>query len=115
MRSIRSLGPWRLVHAAPTALLITYASILGAQGAASGASAKPTKQMSPADLKAWKNIRQAVLSNDGKWFAYVLAPNEGDASLIVRSIADGKETKYPIGDASAGGGGRGGPPGPDGG
>src|SRR5207302_11032942 len=97
MRSIRS---WRAIYAAPTALLIAYASILGAQGAA---SAKPTKQMSPADLKAWKNIRQAVLSNDGKWFAYVLAPDEGDASVIVRWVADGKETKYEIGDTRRGG------------
>src|SRR5438876_10641321 len=110
---MRSIRPWRLIYATPTTLLIAYASALGAQG---GVPAKPTKQMSPADLKAWKTIRQAVLSNDGKWFAYVLAPNEGDASVIVRSIADGKETKYAIGDASGGGGGgRGGPPGADGG
>ena len=56
----------------------------------------------PADLKAWKSIRHSVLSNDGKWFAYVLAPNEGDANVVIRSTgADGKETKFPIGDADA--------------
>jgi dienelactone hydrolase len=75
------------------------------------ASRGPTKQMQPADLKAWKNIRQSSLSNDGKWFVYVLAPNEGDATLIIRSTgSDAKETKYPIGEAG-GGGGRGGAPG----
>src|SRR5678816_4342498 len=75
-----------------------------------------TKQMQPADLKTWKSIRQSVLSNDGKWFAYVLAPNEGDATLIVRSTGpDGKEMKYPIGEAGGAGAGRGGPPGADGG
>ena len=88
--------------------------IAGRELAAQSAAPRPTKQMQPADLKAWKSIRQSVLSNDGKWFAYVLAPNEGDATLIVRSTgADGKEMKYSIGDA-AGGGGRGGPPGADG-
>ncbi|HEV8214505.1 MAG TPA: hypothetical protein VGP95_01680, partial [Gemmatimonadaceae bacterium] len=83
--------------------------------AAQSPAPRATKQMQPADLKAWKSIRQSVLSNDGKWFAYVLAPNEGDATLIVRSTGpDGKEMKYVIGEAAAGGG-RGGPPGADGG
>ncbi|MEO7084347.1 MAG: prolyl oligopeptidase family serine peptidase [Gemmatimonadaceae bacterium] len=80
-------------------LCIAVAFHASAQGAG--------KQMQPADLKEWKSIRQTVLSNDGKWFAYVAAPNEGNATLIVRSTGtDGKELKYPIGQAA--GGGRGG-------
>jgi hypothetical protein len=76
---------------APAALLIVFAPLALAQQPA--ASKGPTKQMTPADLKAWKSIRQSVLSNDGKWFVYVLAPNEGDASLVVRSTGtDAKET-----------------------
>ncbi|MDB4878433.1 MAG: putative family peptidase [Gemmatimonadetes bacterium] len=95
---------------APAALLVALASTSGAQQA--GTSHGPSKQMSPADLKAWKNIRQSVLSNDGKWLAYVLAPNEGDATVIIRSTgADGKEMKFPIGEAGGAGGGRGGLPG----
>ena len=82
---------------------------------ASPATAGSTKQMQPADLKAWKSIRSSVLSNDGKWFAYVLAPNEGDASVVIRSTGtDNKEWTFPIGSSDAwrgGGGGRGGPPG----
>src|SRR5829696_3854828 len=68
------------------------------------------RQMQAADLKAWKNIRQSMLSSDGKWFVYTLAPNEGAATLVTRSTsADAKETKYPIGEIpAAGGGGRGG-------
>jgi dipeptidyl aminopeptidase/acylaminoacyl peptidase len=96
-----SARPWRHLYAASTALLIGYSSLAVAQ-----AAAKPTKQLTAADLKAWKSIRTPALSNDGKWFAYVLAPNEGNADVIVRSIADGKETRFAIGDAS--GGGRGG-------
>ena len=67
------------------------------------------RQLSVNDLLGWKSIRTPALSNDGKWFAYVLAPNEGDAEVVVRSTAAGaKEMRFPIGDASAGGGGGGG-------
>src|SRR4029079_672899 len=91
-------------------------AIAGRGLAAQSPAPRATKQMQPAHLKGWKSIRQSVLSNDGKWFAYVLAPNEGDATLIVRSTGpDGKEMKYPIGEAGGAGAGRGGPPGADGG
>ena len=83
-------------------LLVTSATSLAAQQATAPRGA--TKQMQPADLKAWKSIRQSVLSNDGKWFAYVLAPNEGDATVVIRSTgADGKELKFAIGDPTGGG------------
>jgi len=62
------------------------------------------RQLSVNDLLGWKGIRTPTLSNDGKWFAYVLAPNEGDADVVVRSTAAGaKEMRFAIGDASAGG------------
>src|SRR6184192_1832265 len=58
-----------------------------------------TKQLTAADLKAWKSIRSPVVSNDGKWFAYVLVPNEGDATVVVRQTADGAtEQRFPIGE-----------------
>src|SRR5581483_6125938 len=70
------------------------------------------RQLTLHDLMTWKTIRNADLSNDGKWFAYILAPNEGDAEVIIRGTAAGaSEMKFPIGDPSgggAGGGGRGG-------
>ena len=56
------------------ALIVAAAPLLQAQQPA--AARGPTRQLQPADLKAWKNIRTPALSNDGKWFAYVLAPNE---------------------------------------
>ena len=95
--------------AATLTLLAAAAPLVSAQQAATRG---PTRQMQPADLKAWKNIRTPALSNDGKWFAYVLAPNEGDASVVIRSTgADAKEMKFPIGDPGGAGGGRGGAPG----
>jgi dienelactone hydrolase len=70
----------------------------------------PTKQMSIADLRAWKSIRGPSVSPDGKWLAYELAPNDGDATVTIRSTAGTTAWTFPVGDASSGGrgGGRGG-------
>ena len=54
-----------------------------------------------ADLVAWKTVRTPQLSNDGRWFAYQLAPNEGNAEVVLRSMADGREVHVPIGEAPA--------------
>nr|MBA3295669.1 PD40 domain-containing protein [Acidobacteriota bacterium] len=62
------------------------------------------------DIIAWKNIGTTTLSNDGQWFAWRVAPQEGDAELVVRNIASGKETKFTLGEASAPGGGAAPPP-----
>ncbi|HEX6966595.1 MAG TPA: prolyl oligopeptidase family serine peptidase [Gemmatimonadaceae bacterium] len=64
------------------------------------------RQMTIADLEHWHTIRSATLSADGKYFAYILAPNEGDATVIIRATADGaREMRFPIGEPpmSAGG------------
>ncbi|MDB4916683.1 MAG: putative family peptidase [Gemmatimonadetes bacterium] len=68
------------------------------------------RQLTLNDLLTWKGVRTPQLSNDGKWFAYVLAPNEGDAEVVVRGTSAGaQEMRFPIGDATAtAGGGRGG-------
>ena len=120
-----------------TALVaLVVASPLAAQGATGNAStatnpqanlpygaanAAPVSKWTPAaavgrqltlnDLVTWKGVRTPQLSNDGKWFAYILAPNEGDAEVVVRGTTAGaQEMRFPIGDASGGGagGGRGG-------
>jgi len=107
---------WRTRFAIPTTMLVALTgSATGSAGAQQAAAASgPTKQLESADLKAWKGIRQSALSPDGKWFAYVLAPNEGNATLILRSTGtDAKETKFAIGEAGGGRGGGGAPPGAD--
>lgn len=76
--------------------LLALALLLPVPAAAQG-NAK--KQLAPADLQAWKTIRNVDLSRNGRWIAYVLAPNEGDASVVVRSTAEGgKEYTFPIGE-----------------
>ena len=54
------------------------------------------------DILAWKNIRSSAISNDGKWFAYWLSPNEGNSEVFVRETKGEKEHKYPAGESSRG-------------
>ncbi len=74
------------------------------------------RQMSIADLRAWKSIRGPAVSPDGRWFAYELAPNDGNATVVIRATKGSTQWRFPVGDATAGGrgrgrGGRGGGPG----
>ncbi|HXG55500.1 MAG TPA: hypothetical protein VNJ03_09010 [Vicinamibacterales bacterium] len=78
------------------------------QGQAPAQAAKKSVELE--DIIAWKNIGATALSNDGQWFAYRVAPQEGDAELVVKNIASGKETKFNLGEASAPGGGAAAPP-----
>lgn len=75
--------------------------------APSAASATPAlRPLSLEDLLGWRSIRFPTFSNDGRWMAYVLAPNEGDAEFIVRATSEGAtETRIAIGEAPSGFGG----------
>ena len=55
------------------------------------------------DILAWKSIRGTALSNDGKWFAYRLAPNEGNAEVVLRQTQGKKEMRFPVGSSRRGG------------
>jgi dipeptidyl aminopeptidase/acylaminoacyl peptidase len=50
------------------------------------------------DVIAWKTVGTPVLSNDGQWFAYRLAPQEGDAEVVVRRVGADKEWRFPAGE-----------------
>ena len=67
----------------------------------SNATAQQTspKILDASDLAFWKSIRGATVSNDGKWFGYVLAPNEGDGDVVIRpTAAAAREWRFPIGE-----------------
>ncbi|MCD6116235.1 S9 family peptidase [bacterium] len=49
------------------------------------------------DIAKWESIRSAIVSNNGKWFGYVLSPNEGDSKVILRNTADTTEYKFEAG------------------
>ncbi len=83
---------------------VLIAPSLRAQGMSTSGS--ELKVLDPADLAFWKTIRGATTSFDGTWFAYQLAPNEGDAEAVLRPTASGgKELRFPIGEPPTGGGG----------
>lgn len=60
------------------------------------------KALTIADADTWRSIRGASLSNDGKFFAHRVGPAEGDGEVILRTVADGKETKFPAGSGFGG-------------
>ena len=67
--------------------------------AASSLSRSALKELDPADVAFWKNIRNATTSFDGTWFAYLLAPNEGDAEVVLRpTAAGGTEWRVAVGE-----------------
>ncbi len=53
------------------------------------------------DIVAWKRIQAPSVSHNGEWFAYRLAPAEGNAEVVVRNILSGQEQRFPIGDPTA--------------
>lgn len=48
---------------------------------------------------AWKSIRGTSFSHDGKWILYVIAPQEGDSKVEVKSVA-GDDKQYEFGRGS---------------
>src|SRR6185369_1019337 len=63
----------------------------------SGALAQQKRSLTHADYDAWRSILGQTLSRDGKYLAYVLAPQDGDGELVVRQLESGKEWRAPRG------------------
>jgi acetyl esterase/lipase len=64
---------------------------------AADAPAAP-RPMQLSDILAWKNVSAAVVSADGRWFAYRLTPIDGDSEVIVRETRGPKIYRFPAGD-----------------
>ncbi|MBX9927733.1 MAG: prolyl oligopeptidase family serine peptidase [Gemmatimonadaceae bacterium] len=72
-------------------------------------AAQAPRQLELKDLLGWKSVRSTVLSNDGKWIAFVTAPNEGDAQVTFRgTTAAATPQSAEIGELPAPAGGFGG-------
>ena len=97
--SISSMSGQRTIRSACVVLLVFAVPVL---------AQAPTRPLSAADVQAWKSIRAPSLSNDGRWLAYQLAPNDGDAEVVIRSTRESKEHRFQVGEVPAPGGG---PPG----
>src|SRR5580658_2849344 len=49
------------------------------------------------DYDTWRTISGQRLSNDGKFLAYGLFPEEGDGEVVTRNLVTGQETRIPAG------------------
>ena len=68
---------------------------IGAAASGAGGASKP-----PLDYRAydgWKTIRGTALSDDGRYAAYALVPEDGDPSLIVHDFRTGADVAEPRG------------------
>ena len=72
-------------------------------GPAASMQQAPKRPIEVADVVAWKTLGATVLSNDGQWFGYRVAPQEGDAEVVVKRVRGEKEMRFPIGEQPQGG------------
>src|SRR5580658_689364 len=49
------------------------------------------------DYDTWRTIAGQRLTNDGKFLAYSLFPEEGDGEVVIRNLVTGQETRIPAG------------------
>jgi dipeptidyl aminopeptidase/acylaminoacyl peptidase len=70
------------------------AIVLAATAIAQQTSRRP---LTHADYDSWRSIQGQRLSRDGRFLAYVLAPQDGDGEIVVRELASGKEYRHPRG------------------
>jgi dipeptidyl aminopeptidase/acylaminoacyl peptidase len=57
-----------------------------------------TRPIEMQDILNWKRITVSMLSPDGKWLAYRVVPNEGDAELILKHTDTMEEKRYAVGE-----------------
>ncbi|HUF48561.1 MAG TPA: hypothetical protein VMM93_12160, partial [Vicinamibacterales bacterium] len=50
------------------------------------------------DILAFRALGQTALSPDGAWFAYRMAPLQGDSEVIVKSTSGDREMTFAVGD-----------------
>lgn len=55
------------------------------------------RPLTHSDYDSWRHIQNQRLSDDGKFLAYALFPQEGDGELVVRNLTTGKEFREGIG------------------
>src|SRR5438874_7111302 len=59
--------------------------------------AQSKRPLNHRDYDSWRSIAGQKLSNDGKFLAYGVFPQDGDGVVIVRNLVTGKEQREPAG------------------
>jgi dipeptidyl aminopeptidase/acylaminoacyl peptidase len=76
---------------------------LSLQGVAAVATAPQAQRpIELADILAWKSIGTSDVSNDGRWVAYRVSPNDGDSDVVIRSVGSDKEYRFQVGEGTGG-------------
>ena len=103
MKSIRL----RLYFAAALVTALSMAGSVATMEQAAAPAQAPAAAQAPAtspgakktigidEITAWKNIGTTALSNNGEWFAYRVAPQEGDAELDREKRRDRQGNEVP--------------------
>lgn len=86
-------GRSRVLACLPALTLALGSIMLQAQSAAP----TPPKPIALEDYATFKRITAAAISGDGKWMHYTVTPNDGDATLRVKSLDSDKVYEVPRG------------------
>ncbi len=79
----------------PLAFVAAVLVPLAAQQAPAG------RPMDLGDILSFRAMSTNTLSPDGQWFAYRLAPLEGDSEVVVRSTTGSQEYTFPVGASAS--------------
>src|SRR5215510_3540593 len=60
-------------------------------------AAQSKRPLNHRDYDSWRSIASQKLSNDGKFLAYGLFPQDGDGEVVIRNLVTGKEQREPAG------------------
>lgn len=94
----RTPSGFKMAVGAVALVATVIAAPLAAQSVTPISNSGTRHAITPTDVKNWNTIRQNVLSNDGKWFAYTVGPADGDLTVGIRGTGSGAtETRVPVG------------------
>ena len=73
-------------------------------GAQNGAPTQPAvkRPIALEDILSFRAIGGGSLSPNGQWYAYSIAPLQGDRDVFIRSTSNTTEWKFPVGEAGTG-------------
>ena len=89
------------------ALLVAQPTTRSTRGAASSPTDSAAAPVAPhsrvlglADYGRWSRITGTTISSDGAWLSYAYQPNDGDATLHLRRLADTAHYDVPVGSGA---------------